>query len=69
MNNTLANMLKRNSVFSSGVSKDKSKEEMRGFIEKMLSSRMPFYTQAHITVSGDLEHGAEEILEKLGIRN
>ena len=49
--------------------KDKSKEEMRGFIEKMLSSRIPFYSQAHITVSGDLEHGAEEILKELGVTN
>ncbi len=49
--------------------KDKSDAEMRGFIEKMLPSRLPFYTQAHITTSGNLETGAEEILNKLGVKN
>ena len=48
--------------------KDKSDTEMRGFIEKMLVSRLPFYSQAHITTSGDLETGAEEIMNKLGVR-
>lgn len=42
--------------------KDKTEAEMRGFIEKMLASRMAFYEQAHITTSGDLETGAEDIL-------
>ena len=49
--------------------KDKSDAEMRGFIEKMLPSRLPFYSQAHITTSGDLETGAEEIIKELGVRN
>lgn len=48
--------------------KDKKDEEMRGFIEKMLPARLPFYTQAHITTSGDLETGAEEILKELGVK-
>lgn len=48
--------------------KDKSDAEMRGFIEKMLASRLPFYSQAHITTSGDLETGAEEIIKELGVR-
>ena len=48
--------------------KDKSDAEMRGFIEKMLPSRLPFYSQAHITTSGDLETGAEEIIKELDIK-
>lgn len=48
--------------------KDKSDAEMRGFIEKMLPSRLPFYSQAHITTSGDLESGAEEIVKELDIK-
>lgn len=48
--------------------KDKTEAEMRGFIEKMLPSRLPFYTQAHITTSGDLETGAEEIVKELDIK-
>lgn len=48
--------------------KDKTEAEMRGFIEKMLPARLPFYTQAHITTSGDLETGAEEIVKELDIK-
>jgi shikimate kinase len=45
--------------------KDKTEAEMRGFTEKMLASRMPFYEQAHFSTDGNLETGAEDIIKKL----
>lgn len=45
--------------------KDKTNAEMRQFIEKMLQIRLPYYTQAQYTCSGDLITGADEVLTLL----
>lgn len=45
--------------------KDKTPAEMRQFIEKMLQKRLPYYTQAQYTCSGNLLTGADEVLTLL----
>lgn len=45
--------------------KDKTSKEMRHFIEQMLAQRLPYYSQARYTCSGNLETGATEILDLL----
>lgn len=45
--------------------KDKTPAEMRQFIEKMLQKRLPYYTQAQYTCSGNLLTGADEVLALL----
>ena len=38
---------------------------MRHFIEKMMAQRLPYYSQAQYTCSGDLLTGAQEIIQLL----
>lgn len=45
--------------------KDKTNTEMRHFIEQMITQRLPYYSRAHYTCSGDLATGASEILTLL----
>lgn len=45
--------------------KDKTSAEMRHFIEQMLKERLPYYSQAKYTCSGDLATGASEIIALL----
>ena len=45
--------------------KDKTPAEMRQFIEKMWQKRLPYYTQAQYTCSGNLLTGADEVLTLL----
>lgn len=45
--------------------KDKTNEEMRHFIEEMMAQRLPYYTGAQHTCSGDLVTGAQEIIQLL----
>lgn len=46
--------------------KDKTNAEMRHFIEQMMLQRLPYYTQAQYSCSGDLLTGAQDILTLLG---
>ena len=43
--------------------KDKTSAEMRHFIEQMLKERLPYYSQAKYTCSGNLATGAQDILQ------
>ena len=45
--------------------KDKTNAEMRHFIEEMMVQRLPYYSQAQYTCSGDLVTGAQEIIQLL----
>lgn len=45
--------------------KDKTPAEMRQFIEKMWLKRLPYYTQAQYTCSGNLLTGTDEVLTLL----
>lgn len=45
--------------------KDKTPAQMRHFIEQMMQQRLPYYSQAQYTCSGDLATGAQEILTLL----
>ena len=45
--------------------KDKTPAEMRHFIEEMMAQRLPYYSQAQYTCSGDLVTGAQEIIQLL----
>lgn len=47
--------------------KDKTPTQMRHFVTQMLEQRIPYYTQAQYSCSGDLLTGAQEILTLLGM--